>query len=281
MTEAMNASEDAVPATAMTVQLPDNPLRNPERPVRALVADALRRGAVTLAYQPVMQARRPDRPAFYEGLIRLLDATGNVIPARVFMDEIESNDLGRQIDCAALDFGLAELAKVPGLRLSINVSARTINDPRWLEILQRGLAVSPYIAERLILEITERSAMSDPDRVRNFMTSLQRRGICFALDDFGAGYTSLRHFKEFSFDIMKIDGQFSQRVHDDRDNQVLIQALISVARHFGMMTVAEAVESEQDMRFLIASGIDALQGYHFAAPSIRPAWKRLRQKRIA
>lgn len=248
---------------------------------RQMVADALRRDAVVLAFQPVMQARRTDRPAFHEGLVRLLDRTGNVIPARVFMDGIEADDLGRQIDCAALELGLAELAATPSLRLSINMSARSIGDPRWSETLERGLATSPLIAERLILEITERSAMNRPDAVRAFMTSLQALGISFALDDFGAGYTAFRHFKEFQFDIMKIDGQFSQRIHADPDNQVLMQALVSVGRHFGMMTVAEAVETEEDMHFLIASGIDCLQGYHFAAPTIRPAWHRQMKRRTA
>ena len=241
--------------------------------VLQMVDKALTRRSAQLAFQPVMQARVRSAVAFHEGLIRLMDDSGRVIPAREFITSVETDELGRRIDCVALELGLAELAAEPGLRLSINMSARSIGYPAWLETLDRGLAAAPTIGERLILEITETSAMQMPDIVRVFMRDLQSRGISFALDDFGAGATAFRHFKEFYFDILKIDGQFSKRIHSDPDNQVLMQALVSLGRHFDMVTVAEAVETKADADFLAAAGIDCLQGYHFAAPTTAPAWR--------
>ena len=82
----------------------------------------------------------------------------------------------------------------------------------------------------IILEITERTAIVMPDLVRVFMSEMQSYGISFALDDFGAGYTSFRYFRDFFFDIMKIDGQFIRDIHANTDNQVLTQAMISIAR---------------------------------------------------
>ncbi|RFU12468.1 EAL domain-containing protein [Rhodobacteraceae bacterium W635] len=243
-----------------------------DRNTLGMVREALGRGDCVLAYQPVVQAAAPQAVAFYEGLIRILDETGRVIPAKAFMGAVESQDLGREIDCAALRAGLRALTINPTLRLSINMSARSIGYPKWKQVLNRGLAADDRIAERLILEITESSAMQMPELVTTFMGELQERGITFALDDFGAGYTAFRYLREFYFDIVKIDGQFVRSVHADSNNQVLMEALISIARHFDMFTVAETVESGDEAAWLAQAGIDCLQGYFFGAPSLTPPW---------
>lgn len=252
-----------------------------DRAVRELVTRALGRGKILLAFQPIVDACQPDRPAFFEGLIRLTDDSDQIIPARDFITQVEGGELGRQIDCAALELGLAELAVTPDLRLAVNMSARSIGHPRWTETLARGLSASPLIAERLILEITESSALARPGLVRAFMSELQEMGVCFALDDFGAGFATFRYFREFRFDILKIDGQFSRNIANDPDNQVLMRALISVGRHFDMMTVAEAVETAEDAQYLRRAGLDCLQGYHFAAPTIWPSWRQRRTQNSA
>ena len=134
-------------------------------------------------------------------------------------------------------------------------------------------AQNPSLAERLILEITERSTMLVPELVARFMSDLQARGISFALDDFGAGHTAFRHFKQFHFDILKIDGQFIRNIAHDPDNQVITQALVAIGQQFDMFTVAECVETPAEMAWLQTLGIDCLQGYHFGAPTLTPPWK--------
>jgi EAL domain-containing protein (putative c-di-GMP-specific phosphodiesterase class I) len=245
--------------------------------VAARDADVLRmvEGAVAarnamLAFQPVVLAARPDRPAFYEGLIRILDDTGRVIPAREFIGAVEMHPIGRMIDCLALEIGIATLKATPGLRLAINMSARSIGFARWQRSLDDGLRADPSVGERLILEISEMSAMVMPDVVAAFMADLHGRGISFAIDDFGAGFTSFRHLRDMYFDILKIDGQFIRGVASNGDNQVLTHTFLSVARHFGMLTVAESVESAEDAGWLTAAGVDCLQGYHFGVPTRRP-----------
>ena len=238
-----------------------------------MVRAALDERRAVLAFQPVVQARMPKRAAFYEGLIRIIDHTGRVIPAADFMDSVETHEIGRRIDCLALEMGLTTLATEPSVRLSINMSARSIGYPEWLATLERGLRHTPYIAERLILEITESSAMLMPDMVTLFMQDMQERGICFALDDFGAGYTAFRYLKDFYFDVVKIDGSFIRDITHEADNQILVQALVSIARHFDMFTVAESVETAEDAQTLVKMGVDCLQGYYFGAPSIQEPWK--------
>ena len=252
-----------------------------DRRTLSMVEAALREGRLRLACQPVVLARDTGKVAFYEGLIRVLDDTGRTIPARDFMAAIETREMGRLVDCAALDMGLRMLARYPDIRLSINMSARSIGYPRWMKVLRRGLELSSTIGERLILEITESSAMLVPELVVNFMDEVQREGISFALDDFGAGYTAFRHFKDFFFDIIKIDGQFIAGVSQDADNQVLTQALLSIARQFEMFTVAEAVETAADAEWLRQIGVDCLQGYLFGAPTTSPGFAAPAQRRRA
>ncbi|MCJ1901126.1 MULTISPECIES: EAL domain-containing protein [Paracoccus] len=243
------------------------------RVTMATVRRAVSRGDAVLAYQPVVQADRTDHAAFHEGLIRIIDETGRIVPLRDFLPLAETTELGRQIDCLALSLGLKSLAEEPSLRLSINMSARSIGYPAWLRTLHEGIAGDVSIAERLILEITESSAMGMPELVEQFMQELQAQGVSFALDDFGAGYTSFRYLRDFCFDMVKIDGQFVRDIAMQRDNQVLTRALQSIARHFDMFTVAESVETAEDAAFLIDMGIDCLQGYYFGAPTIVPPWK--------
>ena len=246
-----------------------------------MIESAIRRQDVLLAYQPVVSAANPERPAFHEALIRILDEDHNILPAGDFMPVAETREIGRIIDCLALEMGLRALAEEPALRLSVNMSARSIGYPRWMEVLNRGLAADGTVAERLILEITESSAMVMPDLVSVFMADLHRRGICFALDDFGAGFTAFRYLKDFYFDIIKIDGQFIRDIHRDANNQVLAAALVSIGKAFDMLTVAEAVESAEEAAYLRAAGFDCLQGYHFGMPTTQPAWIEARERRAA
>ncbi len=239
-----------------------------DRGTLSMVKQALERGDARLAFQPIVRADGRGI-AFYEGLIRILDETGRVIPARDFMGAVEDTDIGRQIDCAALTIGLRTLRDHPTLRLSINMSARSVGYPRWMKILRACLRDYPMVVERLILEITESSVMVMPEIIAIFMEDLQDKGITFALDDFGAGYTAFRHFKTFYFDILKIDGQFTRNVAEDADNQVLSEALIGLAHHFDMLVVSESVETATDAQWLAQAGVDCMQGYYYGAPSMK------------
>lgn len=237
-----------------------------------MVHRALDTGNAALAFQPIVSLQRSGRVAFYEGLIRMTDDQRRVIPAGDFMPLVEDTELGRQIDCRALSLGLRALKANPGIRLSINMSAKSIGYPRWTAILQKHIRNHPEAVERLILEITETSAMTVPELVINFMNDLQSQGVTFALDDFGAGFTSFRYLRDFSFDILKIDGQFVRDVTENADNQVLFSALLSIAHHFDMLSVAEMVESPGQAEWLARAGCDCVQGYLYGMPQAKPKW---------
>ncbi len=250
----------------------------------SMVDAALRHDEAMLAFQPIVTSSKPHTIVFYEGLIRIPDPTGRIIPAGEFIHKVEELETGRLIDCKALEIGLRTLAAQPQLQLSINMSARSIGYGRWLEILGKALRYDSTLGARLILEITESSAMLVPELVMNFMRDMNRRGIRFALDDFGSGATSFRYLRDFQFDILKIDGQFMRDIEFNADNQVLTQALISIAEHFDMFAIAEAVETAEASEWLCSTGVDCQQGYYFGVPTVHPPWvqkNRQKSKKIA
>ena len=110
-----------------------------DRSTISMVAEALRHRNVALAYQPIIQSGPVGRIAYYEGLIRVYDETGRIIPATDFINTVEDTEYGRMLDCISLEKGLAELRRVPDLRLSVNMSARSIGYKKWMRVLQRGL----------------------------------------------------------------------------------------------------------------------------------------------
>lgn len=246
-----------------------------------LVRQALRHRRLRLAFQPVVIAAEPARIGFSEGLIRILDPSGRPIPAASFMPAVEAHELGREIDCAALALGLQTLADHPGQRLSINMSARSIGYPKWTRILRHHLGADDSLAERLILEISEKSAMQLPELVTAFLRQWRDQGISFALDHYGSGPLSIPQLGRFAFDILKIDGAFSRNIARDSSHHAVAAALLSVAKQFDRMTVAETVETEADAAWLTALGVDMLQGYAFGAPTVRPRWMADGSQKIA
>lgn len=247
----------------------DLAVRARDRDTVSMVAEAVTARRLRLAFQPVVIASDPRRTGFHEGLIRVLDPTGRIIPARDFIEAVDPTETGRELDCAALALGLQALAARPELRLSINLSARSIGYGRWMRVLQRGLKGRDDIGARLILEMAEPSVMQMPEVIAAFMAEMRRYGIGFALDGFGGGLCSLKSFRELAFDMVKTDAAFSRGIERHTDNQTLMGALLAVARQFDMLAVAQGIETEAEASWLAALGMDCLQGHAFGAPSLR------------
>jgi EAL domain-containing protein (putative c-di-GMP-specific phosphodiesterase class I) len=238
--------------------------------LRFRVAQALVQGRIEFHYQPVVSAAEPSRPAFFEMLARLRLPDGQLLAGGAFMPAIEAGPLGRAIDRLALAAALKALAADPGLRLSVNMSPLSMGDEGWLALIAAAHRGGSGVCGRLIIEVTENTAMEHAAQTIDFMEHVRATGCAFALDDFGAGATGFRHFRDFRFDMVKIDGAFARGVHGNRDAQVLVEALVGVARHFEMLTVAEQVEGEVDAGWLRRAGVDCLQGYLYGRPAAQP-----------
>lgn len=250
------------------------------REVMAKVTRALQGRRMRLAFQPAVYAADPAIVGFYEGFIRLLDDRDQVIPARDFMGAIEQHELGREIDCAALQMGLMTLQRNPRIRVSINMSARSVGYRPWAQILRKALRDAPGLGKNLILEITEPSILQVPDVLKPFMQEMRNYGIVFALDDFGSGLTSLTLLHDMRFEIAKLDGPLVRQVDRSPASQAVARAAIAIAQEMNMYLVAEAVETKEEANWLRDQGVGCLQGYLFGAPTVTPDFRAFQNGRL-
>jgi diguanylate cyclase (GGDEF)-like protein len=242
------------------------------------VQSALKAGRLIFAYQPIVSAATRE-VAYYECLMRLERENGDLAAAAEFIPIVEQLGLIRAIDRRALELAIADLALHRRVSLAVNVSSITIFERSWLRLLTSLVKGRPDIAERLIVEITETVPIPDIEEMARFVGALRDLGCKVALDDFGAGYTSFRHLKALTVDIVKIDGAFVRNLSENLDNQLFVRTLIGLAEGFGLGAVAECVETEADARVLAAHGVAYLQGWHFGKPIVDPEW-RIQKSRV-
>lgn len=235
------------------------------------VQTALRQDRVTFAFQPVVSATT-GAVDYYECLLRLRDADGGVLAAGEFIQEIERFGYIRLIDRYILDKVLAEAARHPGITFGFNISALTTADRPWLRSLTARLRGKPDLARRLVVEITETAALYDIEESARFVNALRRAGCRVALDDFGAGHTSLKHLQNLAIDMVKIDRSFIRDITTNHENQVFLRHLLGLAKGFGFSTIAEGVETEEEAEILKREGVGLLQGYLYGMAIIDPPW---------
>ena len=213
------------------------------------------------------------RPVFHEGLLRLERSDGVLVPASDFIALSERLGLIRLIDHRVLDLGLETLARFRP-DISLNVSAETVGDSEWLAHLSGAIAHRPELGRRLIFEITESAVIRNVEEASRFVALLHDLGCRVAIDDFGAGFSSFRNLRGLDVDLVKIDGAFIENLPKSHDDQVFVNALIDLARNFGIETVAEWVSDEATAAMLADWGVDMIQGTLVGAANLQPAAQR-------
>jgi len=173
----------------------------------------------------------------------------------------------RDLDRWVISEAVTALTSSVDLRLDVNVSSRSLEDPtfgEWVVATLRRAGVTPV---RLGLEITETTAISNLDAARRLATLLRGAGCRFSLDDFGAGFGSFVYLKHLPFTTVKIAGEFVRQADQGGVDRVLVDAVVRAARGLGMSTVAEYVDREPLIPALRDLGVDRGQGYHLGRPA--------------
>jgi len=161
-----------------------------------------------------------------------------------------------------LDSGLGGLLH----HLAINVSARQLKAPGFVELVENILeehGVAPHLLE---LELTENSLLGDVEDAVGKMNALKALGVRISIDDFGTGYSSLAYLKRLPLDVLKIDRSFVHDVNSQHNDAVIVETILSMARHLGLRVVAEGVEVAAELEFLVERGCQIYQGYFFSPP---------------
>jgi len=162
------------------------------------------------------------------------------------------------------------------LVLNVNLSGKSISDPKLGLLIEAALDESGIDPACLIFELTETAAISSFEQARIFATGLRNRGCRFALDDFGAGFGSFYYLKNFPFDYIKIDGGFIRGLVSNPMDQLVVQAIVAIAQGLGKKTVAEFVAEQETTSLLRKIGVDCAQGYCIGKP--RPITEALRTR---
>lgn len=231
---------------------------------------ALAEDRFVVHYQPVYEIDS-GRIRHYEVLLRMLADDGGLIPPGAFLDTAERFGLIRDIDCWVLDKTLAVQAESrrrgAPVQLAVNLSGRHFGSTEILDLVQESLAKHGADPHSIIFEVTETAAVENIARARSFIESLRALGCRFALDDFGAGFSSFHYVKNLPIDFIKIDGSFVRNVHNDKADRIFVRAITDLAHGLGIATVAEFVESEAVLATLRSLGVQLGQGYFLARPS--------------
>ena len=222
-----------------------------------------------LHYQPIVDLGDGTMVGV-EALIRWNDPSGGLVPPGEFIPLAEEMGLIEAIG----DWVVEELARqdaawrAEGLdvEMSFNLSPRQLWRPDIATRILSRLAANNVDPTKTIVEVTESTAMTDPDRTLRILWDLHSRGLRLAIDDFGTGYSSLSRLKHMPVDILKIDRSFVRDVHADEQAGNMVKAIIQLADGLGMTPLAEGIETEREWQFLLESGCRLGQGFFFCRP---------------
>ena len=232
---------------------------------------ALGRGELDLHYQP-KQAIAGGAITGMEALLRWRHAELGMVAPVHFIPIAEETGLivpiGEWVLRTACTHAAA-LRRDAGIehpRVAVNLSARQFADQSLVPLVASVLTETGLQAECLELEITESLVMQNPEQAARLLVQLKEMGVHLAMDDFGTGYSSLAYLKRFPVDSIKIDRSFIQGLPGDEEDATITQAVIAMAHSLRLRTIAEGVETAEQLAFLERLGCDEIQGYYFSKP---------------
>ena len=230
-----------------------------------LIYSALAEGRFVLYAQPIVHLATM-MSARAELLIRLRPALdhGELLAPGTFLPAAERFGLITLIDEWVVDRAI-EFARA-GHRVTVNVSAQTVSSEEQVDRIEQAIVAGPDCAANLVFEITETSVAGNLDAARSFATRIRALGCAIALDDFGVGHGTFTYLRHLSVDYLKIDMQFVRNLLDDPDDRQVVQAIVGVARQFGIATIAEGVEDQATIAALRSIGVDYAQGFLTGRP---------------
>ena len=188
--------------------------------------------------------------------IPLAEETGLILPLGNWVLESACNQIA----------AWADRTETAGVTVSVNISAKQLRQPNFVERVLETLETSGANPHRLELELTESMLLDDVEDIVAKMTQLKSHGLRFSLDDFGTGYSSLSYLKRLPLDQLKIDRSFVRELITDASDRAIAQAIISLSQTMGLKVIAEGVETEEQRELLVDLGCHSYQGFLFSRP---------------
>ena len=234
------------------------------------IGEALAHEQLELHYQPKIDLVG-QCVAGFEALLRWNHPTDGLIAPRAFLDHLEYTDHAGAVGRFVLERAIDQLHRLDAESLnytiSVNLSPSHFLSPTFCGDLWSALQdCPPHIRERLVLELLETTALDDSDRVIETLQACRELGVRISLDDFGTGYSSLDYFRRLPAHEIKIDRSFVKDMLDNVDDEMIINAIISLAKSFRRGIVAEGIEDAATQTRLIEMGCEYGQGFFYSRP---------------
>jgi diguanylate cyclase (GGDEF)-like protein/PAS domain S-box-containing protein len=232
---------------------------------------ALQGNELFVAYQPVV--RLPDGMITgFEALVRWR-RDGEVIEPGLFLSIAQESELIMKIDSFVLNEACQQLMRWstefpdhPPMDIAVNLSARQLARGDLVEVVSNALTAAGMEADRLVLEITEGNLMTDLRATVAALEGIRDLGVRLAIDDFGTGYSSLSYLQRFGAHTVKIDRSFIEGTDHHEPDMRIVEAIVGLANTFGMTTIAEGVETPEQLATVKGLGCDAAQGFYLSRP---------------
>jgi len=241
-----------------------------------LINDSLLHERMSLALQPIVPSSRIDDHSKFEVLLRLEDATRQVVPPGIVIPVAEKYDRMQHLDLWIIERAIEAIKKFSELdqsvALSVNLSGNTLSNEACLDQIARLVELNNVKPKTLCFEVTETATIKRIEKACGFIEHLKQFGCEFSLDDFGSGLSSFSYLRSLPVDYLKIDGCFVADIEEDLSNRAIVTSFNMLAHELGMKTVAEYVETEEIAELLGTMGIDYLQGFGVGAPQSLDAW---------
>lgn len=231
------------------------------------ILEALERKEFVVHYQPIVD-KENSRIVSGEALVRWQHPRHGLLHPNSFIGIAEKTGAIRELGEYVLREACLRSKKwrdegYPFYRVTVNISLAQLEDKQFPTKVRRIIEDTQADPDHITFEITESMAMADPDHTRSTLVALKAIGVRIALDDFGAGYSSLAHLRHFPVDALKIDGQFiKQSLYSERDCK-LMQSIILLAKALDLHVVAEGVETEEQLHLLRKLDCTFVQGFYF------------------
>ncbi|WP_305909561.1 EAL domain-containing protein [Methylomarinum sp. Ch1-1] len=217
-------------------------------------------------FQPIVAAKT-GQIVYTEALLRLKMSDGRIVTPGEFLPSAERAGLNYALDCYVVKAALKILSANPDKKLSINISTAALNDSGWTEALIEAVHQQRLSPEHMIFEITETAVISDMEKAKQIVEELTSLGFRFAVDDFGAGFSSLYYLKHLSVEYVKIDQSLIKDLINDGEDKDFVRAIISMIHVYGKKVVGEGVENAAILEILTSMDVDLVQGFQIGRPA--------------
>jgi diguanylate cyclase (GGDEF)-like protein len=235
----------------------------------ARIRDALTQNRLRLATQPIRSLASGGIER-YELLLRMTGDEGELLPAASFIEVAERSGMVQELDRWVVARALEMIAERERagepVSLHMNISGASMTDLSVLEFIERRLDEGEADPARCTFEITQTARVEDYDMAAGFADRLTEFGCEVAIDDYGAGFGPFAYLKRVPFDVIKIDGTFIRDMSRNDADQLVVKAIVEIARGLGKRTIAEFVEDEATTAMLRDYGVDMAQGYYLGRP---------------